>query len=963
METAGENQYTCTFEIEYELYENELRIEMHNGMNFLYLNIHCFRNKLNKFESFLSQLSVLVHVIVLVEINLKEGEMKYFGLENYNCYHSCRKGKSYGGVAMYVHNSVNSQLIVSEQFYFANFLTVELIDLKCKVVGIYNPPDTDKLEFIEYFGNFLDDKKKCYIFGDFNINLLDIRDNTVNFYEDMVEASGFKILNEITENMHTRRSNTICTLIDHVMTDSLSNRFMLYSGDTYLSDHRFLLLNEKLEFTKHTTEKIRKIDYIEVKNRALAMDLETVSFQDFHENLLDATLTCCNEIIVTKKISRFRKPWFRDELRPYMKYRDLFYKLKVKHPANDYYKQQFRYFKEFCEKKLERDKIDHNTTGIKNSLNQPKKLWPKINEIIYNKRIADDSSIKSLKSSGSIITDPKVMANRINDYFVEIPIQLDNLLPDIDDAEVLIEGPEPSMTLSSFSHTDIIEMKDILRNLKKNAASGYDFVTPAFLRDIENDILNFLVKSVNNMLDSGVFPDSLKISKITPVFKDGDKQNVSNYRPIAVLPILSKIFETIIKNRLTQFLSNNNLIHSNQYGFQKNSSTSAAVVNLMSGIIGNLDAKKKTAALFIDLRKAFDCVNHEILLRHLIDIGVGGKAYDLLRNYLLNRKQYTKIGKYDSDLRDIECGVPQGSILGPILFLIYVNGIFDLKLKGKIQLYADDSVLLYAERSFDDLYVSMSSDLRILNKWFTRNRLTMNVEKTKFLTFETKNSTNLDRFDEIWFGKEKLLRVEVYKYLGLWIDFKLDFSTHIKRIRKSVAPIIGVLKRIRPYVIAEILDNLYFAYVHSRLSYMVSIWGMATQGRINSLQVLQNRGIKNLRRLPFRFPTKELYSEKILPVVKLREFEMLLTVHRIIKGKFRYGQSILYRSEIHGYNTRNSHNIQLPFFRMSLGRSSFKYEAFERFNGLPLSVRETDDNAFFKKFVKKKLFDEFFSSP
>jgi hypothetical protein len=144
---------------------------------------------------------------------------------------------------------------------------------------------------------------------------------------------------------------------------------------------------------------------------------------------------------------------------------------------------------------------------------------------------------------------------------------------------------------------------------------------------------------------------------------------------------------------------------------------------------------------------------------------------------------------------------------------------------------------------------------------------------------------------------------------------------------------------------------------------MVSIWEMATQDRINNFQVLQNRGIKYLRQLPFRFPTKELYSEKILPVVKLRDFEMLLTVHRIIKGEFRYGESIVYRSEIHGYNTRNSHNIQLPLFRMGMGRNSFKYEAFERFNGLPLSVRETDDDAFFKKFVKKKLLDEFFSSP
>jgi exonuclease III len=215
------NIHICNLNIEHKFYENKLNFETIEGTNFLYINIRSLRNKLHKLESFLTQMNDLIHIIVLVEINLKEEEMKYYQLENYNCYHSCREGKSYGGVAMYIHTSIQSQLIVSEQFRFANFLTVELINLKYKIVGIYNPPETDKTDFIEYFDKFLDNKKKCFIFGDFNINLLDNNDNIVNHYTNTIQSNGFTLLNELTEAMHTRRSNTICTIIDHVFTDNL----------------------------------------------------------------------------------------------------------------------------------------------------------------------------------------------------------------------------------------------------------------------------------------------------------------------------------------------------------------------------------------------------------------------------------------------------------------------------------------------------------------------------------------------------------------------------------------------------------------------------------------------------------------------------------------------------------------------------------------------------------------------
>jgi exonuclease III len=330
--------YSCIYDITHELYDHDLKMEMNNGINFLYININCLKNKLNKMESFLSQLKVLVHVIILVEINLKENEMKFFNFANYNCYHSCRKGKTYGGVAMYVHNSIRSQLIVSEQFCFANFLTVELIDLNCKVAGIYNPPDTNKMDFIDYFANYLDDKKKCYIFGDFNINLMDSDSHVVSSYRSMVEASGFSILNKISNEMYTRRSNTVSTLIDHVMADFLTDKFILYTGDLFFSDHRFLLFNVQRTLQRQSTEVIKKVDYCKMRDEFARISLDDdVSFDDFHSRLVTAAQQSCKDITVTRKFDSYHKPWFRDELRPYMKYRDQYYKLKVKYPLNDYY--------------------------------------------------------------------------------------------------------------------------------------------------------------------------------------------------------------------------------------------------------------------------------------------------------------------------------------------------------------------------------------------------------------------------------------------------------------------------------------------------------------------------------------------------------------------------------------------------------------------------------------------------
>jgi exonuclease III len=953
--------FSFSLNINYEIDKNNIKTVMKNGLNFVYINMQSFRNKLNSLENFLTQLKILVHVIILVEINIKSNEMKFYNLENYSCYHSCRKGKSYGGVAIYVHKSIESQQLVEEQMCFTNFLVVELIGLNSKVIGVYNPPDTNKSDFIEYFDKFLSNKQHSYIFGDFNINLLDSDSHIVQDYTSTIESNGFSILNKISSNMFTRSSNTINTLIDHAITDKINDNFLLYTGEVYFSDHRYLLLNVNREIPKRRFSTIEKINYSTLKNKISALDLNNLDFDSFHNQLCLHVKNSTEKKTVVEDFRPYQQPWFRNELLPYLRLRDKFYKLKKNYPSNDYFKTQFFYYKHFCAKQIERDKIEFNTEKIRKSVLHPRKLWQEIGRIMHNKKTSKNNSIMALQSDHGILTEPKQIANSINKFFVEVPNQLQSSHMTNVDSD-FIQSLEPTECLMNFLSTNRSEIETTINNLKLNSAAGYDKISTNFIRESDDRILNFIVDTVNKMFDAGEFPDSLKIAKIFPIFKDGDKRDANNYRPIAVLPILSKIFETTINTRILNYLSDKNLLNFHQFGFRKGSNTASATINLVKQIVDGLEKKKKTACLFIDLRKAFDCVNHKHLLKHLWRIGFRGKAYNLLKNYLTNRRQFVRIGNTDGDILENNCGVPQGSILGPTLFIIYINEIFDLNLNGNLQLYADDAVLTYHANSYDDLYVSMSSDLRILNSWFKENHLTLNTKKTQFMIFKTKNTPISNCFDQIAIGNEIIYETKTYKYLGLWLDSNLNFGFHIGKIKNKVAPMIGALKKIRRHVIPEVLDNIYFAHIHSHLTYLICLWGMAGSTKIKVLERLQNKSLKNLKGLPYLFPTSQLYSSKILPISCLKDYELILIAYKMTKNKFKHNFQITYRSDTHNYRTRNSHNINLPQFRLNIGRNSFSFDAFKKFNEIPVEIRNTDSYACLKKYVKNHLFEKYTNS-
>jgi hypothetical protein len=337
--------------------------------------------------------------------------------------------------------------------------------------------------------------------------------------------------------------------------------------------------------------------------------------------------------------------------------------------------------------------------------------------------------------------------------------------------------------------------------------------------------------------------------------------------------------------------------------------------------------------------------------------GIVGDAKHLLCSYLSNRKQFVEIDGIRSDLLGVECGVPQGSILGPTLFLIYVNDLFQIGFRGALQLYADDAVLTYGEVSVEELERSIKHDLNLLHTWLAASRLSMNISKTRFMIFELGHRASVADhvFDQISFQGQIVSRVTEYKYLGLCIDSRLNWSSHIGHITKKISPYIGVFRRISSYVVPETILNLYFSYVHSHISYLTCIWGTAANCRMNILQRLQNKAVKYLYGLPRLHPTVLLYNSRILPVSSMSNYDMLTTVYRIRCGHLRFNSPIVLVSDTHSHNTRSSSNMLLRCYRSSTGRKSIFYEGFRLFDELPPHVRQLSNICQFKTEVKKLL--------
>ena len=369
---------------------------------------------------------------------------------------------------------------------------------------------------------------------------------------------------------------------------------------------------------------------------------------------------------------------------------------------------------------------------------------------------------------------------------------------------------------------------------------GPDNISQKILKTTIWNILTPLTNIINATLSTGIFPDKLKLAKVVPIYKNGTKDNPSNYRPISILSCLSKIFERILYGRLYKFLHKNSFFTNSQYGFLKNRSTEDAILELQNTIIDNITNNTTSSALFLDLSKAFDTINHSILLNKLNYYGVRGIALSLFTNYLQNRAQYVEINSTKSTLLSITTGVPQGSILGPLLFLIYVNDL-PLSVTSPIILFADDTSVIIKAKSSTTLHNEISNTLSIMEDWFAANKLSINANKSKLMLFSQYNITNIPI---ISIANNNIEQVKNFKLLGIIINDRLSWKTHITYISNKILKVIYIIRSIKTIVSNKTLCTIYTALIQPHLLYGIISWYDPNNKQTNRINILQKKVIR-----------------------------------------------------------------------------------------------------------------------
>lgn len=592
-------------------------------------------------------------------------------------------------------------------------------------------------------------------------------------------------------------------------------------------------------------------------------------------------------------------------------------------------------------------------------------MWKHINEILYNK-VSANSTIKAINNSdGNITTNVEQIANTFNVYFRDVGKTLyENLtvnnfvtIPSTTNRTV-----SNSMVLWNTSEEEVLEKIACLKNSK----SSKDIISSAIIKQNAILMAPLICKFTNRLFENGSFPSKLKCSRIVPIYKDGNPLHVSNYRPISILPAFSKIIESLLCDRLNAFLSQHNVINENQFGFQKNSGALSAAATMVDFLQTKIDEKKNTTAccVFIDLKKAFDTISHSKLLEKLNEYGIRGTVNSLIASYLSNRAQFVDINDSYSDtvINENQFGLPQGSNLGPLLFLIYINGIFNVKLNGTLYLFADDSVLVYTDTDIESLQTKIQNDLDALASWFLQNKLTLNENKTKFMLIKPSHSTaRTDNFG-LSIDSTPLQRVKSFKYLGINIQENLKWNCHIDIVCGKLAGVAGAAKRLGNRINPKTRISFYYAMCNSYLTYLAPIWSTSiTRGDTSKLQIAQNYAIRTI--FAFEYNVQLLSTQEILKAYKILGIDKLMLYNNHImmykiENNLMKCNHIINRSQPHNYNTRNANLPRLRQCRTSLGQRSIFRACTEHYRSLPPYLTNQRSLQSFKKKLKLMLLSD-----
>ena len=536
-----------------------------------------------------------------------------------------------------------------------------------------------------------------------------------------------------------------------------------------------------------------------------------------------------------------------------------------------------------CVRRLRDAKAEYIKNNLDNNLGNQKKFWKNIQDVLPSKKKNSNSNIKLAdKASGKQIED-KDTASYINDFFVNIGPNLANKC----NTQWKFRGDICENNIEKIT-TNIEEVIKLCDKINVNKASCIENISSQILRDAFLSVPMKVVELFNCSFKNAKIPPKWKIAKVTPLKKAGNSDDVSNLRPISLLPITSKLIEKIVHNRIYNFLETNDILDNRQGGFRPNHSTCNTTATFIDEIYTAMNNNDIVIATYIDAMKAFDTVNHDILLKKAKKYGIVGKVFEWLNDYLSNRFQCTIANNITSDTKPISCGVPQGSVCGPLLFLIYINDLSNTMDHCKVSLYADDTVLYISHNNLQTALQLLQCDLNKLVEWCTDNKVTINCKKTKYCVYGMRSNVKRTKSEDtiLSLNNNRLDRVSSYKYLGFILDEHLNFNKHVSEMCNIVSHKLFLLSKIRRFLTVQACITIFKTMVLSVIEYGDIIYAGTSSNNLDRIDKLFFRGLRICLGNEITFTREELCHEcNISLLKKRRDLHLLLYMHKQSSNK------------------------------------------------------------------------------
>ncbi len=826
------------------------------------------------------------------------------------------------------------------------------------VCNFYRPPQSTQKNFFEEFESQIEKAKEyglpIFLLGDLNIDIL----NKTNPYLAEIDRlqKSFNLVQLISTP--TRVTNSSSTLIDHIYCSNLNNVTEAKNHACPISDHSIIycrisstmVLNNKPTCTRFCR------NYKKISNDDLIMFFSNVCWNQFYaqkdinkkwvwfHNLLIIARDRLAPVKLVRTQNQRGAQWETDEVRILRKKCN---RALLKWKKSRGLEEKLAFLSE--RQKFEKEKMEakslfykHKCMAAKNSKNR----WRVINRLLG--RTTRFPNCETLVYDGKTINKHSDIANVFNTFFTRVggpTLERKNL----DLSEILASCSLDGFRFHTISQHSVLKL---LNTLNVSKPAGPDELPPEFLKKIAIYIYQPLTHLFNQCITENSIPDKWKLAYVTPIYKKGNSSDPSNYRPISVTSATSKIFEKIICTQLFKYLESNNLLTDNQFGYRRNLCTEDAIVKLVEDTKSALNQKKHTAVVFLDLSKAFDTVQHDILLQYLSKLKLSPNAVSLMSNYLSDRRQKVRLSNHYSDWLPLTAGVPQGSLLGPLLFLIYVNDISRNIINSKIISYADDTALYFSSEDKEDLISNVNRDLHKLLENLDSLSLKVNVSKTKFLLITKCNAKD---FPSIKINKEALDPADEVNYLGVTIDKNLSFRSQIQKVINRIATANSAISYISKLVNKSTRLLLYHSLVNSQL-YCSTVWQYCTDSAsYQRFLRQQNWSLRIIENRHHRQGVQDLKSGgNYVP------FEVFLALNSV-----KLIHKLIILDKLQSYNLqlaprhKESFGIQLQNCRINGFRYSLQHKGAMIWNSLDPPIRIIKSPFIFKEKARKFLLERY----